>query len=54
VRDADLVLFLDHGRIIEMGTFDELSARDGRFASLLRTSGILAEEGNRQTAPALT
>jgi glucan exporter ATP-binding protein len=54
VRDADLVLFLDHGRIVEMGTFDELSARDGRFASLLRTSGILAEEGNRQTAPALT
>jgi ATP-binding cassette, subfamily B, beta-glucan exporter len=54
VRDADLVLFLDHGRIIEMGTFDELSARDGRFASLLRTSGILAEEGNRQAAPALT
>jgi ATP-binding cassette subfamily B protein len=54
VRDADLVLFLDHGRIVEMGTFDELSARDGRFASLLRTSGILSEEGNRQSVPALT
>lgn len=54
VRDADLVLFLDHGRVVEMGTFDELSARDGRFASLLRTSGILAEEGNRQSVAALT
>lgn len=54
VRDADLVLFLDHGRVIEKGTFDELSMRDGRFASLLRTSGILAEEGNRPAVPALT
>lgn len=44
VRDADMVLFLDHGRIIEKGTFDELSAMGGRFASLLKTSGILAEE----------
>jgi ATP-binding cassette subfamily B protein len=48
VRDADLVLFLDHGAIIEMGTFDELTAQGGRFTSLLRTSGILAEEGNRE------
>lgn len=44
IRDADMVLFLDHGRIIEKGTFDELSAMGGRFASLLQTSGILAEE----------
>lgn len=44
IRDADMVLFLDHGRIIEKGTFDELSAMGGRFASLLKTSGILAEE----------
>jgi len=44
IRDADMVLFLDHGRIIEKGTFDELSAMGGRFASLLKTSGILADE----------
>jgi ATP-binding cassette, subfamily B, beta-glucan exporter len=44
VRDADVVLFLDHGRIIEKGTFDELSAMGGRFASLLKTSGILADD----------
>jgi ATP-binding cassette, subfamily B, beta-glucan exporter len=43
VREADQVLFLDHGRIVEMGTYDELSAKGGRFASLLQTSGLLAE-----------
>ncbi|MFN7009231.1 MAG: glucan ABC transporter ATP-binding protein/ permease [Allorhizobium sp.] len=44
VREADIVLFLDHGRIIEMGGYDELSASGGRFASLLKTSGLLTEE----------
>jgi ATP-binding cassette subfamily B protein len=44
IRDADVVLFLDHGRIIEKGTYDELSALGGRFASLLKTSGILADD----------
>jgi ATP-binding cassette, subfamily B, beta-glucan exporter len=44
IRDADVVIFLDHGRIIEQGTYDELSALGGRFASLLKTSGIVADE----------
>ncbi|CAD7047735.1 glucan export ABC transporter ATP-binding protein [Pseudorhizobium endolithicum] len=44
VRDADKVIFLDDGRIIEMGSFDELSRSGGRFTSLLRTSGILTED----------
>lgn len=44
VREADIVLFLDHGRIVEMGGYDELSASGGRFASLLKTSGLLTEE----------
>ncbi|MGE7369509.1 glucan ABC transporter ATP-binding protein/ permease [Neorhizobium sp. NPDC001467] len=44
VRDADKVIFLEQGRIAEMGTFDELSARGGRFASLLRTSGLLTDD----------
>ena len=43
IREADQVLFLDHGRIVEMGTYDELSAKGGRFASLLQTSGLLKE-----------
>ncbi|MGG7517934.1 glucan ABC transporter ATP-binding protein/ permease [Allorhizobium undicola] len=44
VRDADMVLFLDHGRIIEMGGYEELSAKGGRFAALLQTSGLLKED----------
>ena len=51
VRDADLVLFLDQGRIIEKGTFDELTQRGGRFTSLLRTSGLLTEDENQQPRP---
>ena len=45
VRDADLVIFMDRGRIVEMGGFEELSSRNGRFASLLRVGGLLAEDG---------
>ena len=52
VRDADLVLFMDQGRIIEKGTFDELSLRGGRFTSLLRASGLVNDE--EKTQPALT
>jgi ATP-binding cassette, subfamily B, beta-glucan exporter len=44
VRDANTVIFLDNGRIAEMGSYDELSKLGGRFASLLRTSGLLDDE----------
>ena len=44
IREADLVVFLDHGQVIEMGNYDELSALGGRFTSLLRTSGLLKDE----------
>jgi len=42
VCDADIVIFMDQGRIVEMGGFQELAAREnGRFASLLRAGGLL-------------
>jgi glucan exporter ATP-binding protein len=45
VCDADLVIFMDAGRIIEMGAFHELAQRDnGRFASLLRAGGLLDQK----------
>ncbi|WP_269931694.1 glucan ABC transporter ATP-binding protein/ permease [Aminobacter sp. HY435] len=48
VRDADLVVFMDHGHVVEMGGFAELSARNGRFASLLRAGGLLNDDEVRR------
>lgn len=55
VRDADQVIFMDKGRIVEMGGFQELSMRNGRFAALLRAGGLLAdEEGPRLSIVSVT
>ena len=35
VRDADQIVVLDRGRVVEVGTYDELLARGGRFAELV-------------------
>ena len=37
VRDADEILVFDGGQVVERGTFDELLAKDGRFAALVAT-----------------
>ena len=34
IRKADLILVLDHGRVIESGAFDELVEKGGAFAAL--------------------
>jgi len=40
VRNADKVLFIEQGRVIEQGTFDELAHKGGRFTALLRAGGL--------------
>jgi ATP-binding cassette, subfamily B, bacterial len=43
VRDADLIVVLDGGRIVERGTHDELVAAGGLYAELYRTQFAVAE-----------
>lgn len=52
VCDADMVIFMDKGRIVEMGGFQELASRDnGRFASLLRAGGLLDDKDRLRAVP---
>jgi ATP-binding cassette subfamily B protein len=43
VRDADLILVLDDGRIVERGTHGELMQLGGRYWELLRRQELETE-----------
>jgi len=43
IRDADQILVLDAGRIVERGTHDELLALAGRYAALLSVAAVAAD-----------
>ena len=50
VRDADRIIFMDNGQIVETGKFDDLATSNGRFAALLRAGGLLNDEEVRRIA----
>ena len=56
VRDADQIVVLDRGRIVELGTYDELLAQNGRFAELVAgdqpLEAELARDGGRDSVTA--
>ena len=45
IRDADQILVLDAGRIVERGTHDELVALGARYAALLSGAEIVGDRG---------
>ena len=45
IRDADQIVVLDQGRIVERGTHDELLERGGRYAELVRRDAELEPVG---------
>ncbi|HEX4912207.1 MAG TPA: ABC transporter ATP-binding protein/permease [Permianibacter sp.] len=53
VMNADEILVLDHGQIIERGKHVELLAKDGHYAAMWRLQQQAAEVGDVQTVDAL-
>ena len=43
VKDADTILVLDEGRIVERGTHDDLVAADGRYADMVRRQTLMSD-----------
>ncbi|KAI9183522.1 hypothetical protein H9P43_004455 [Blastocladiella emersonii ATCC 22665] len=50
IRDADSILVLDHGRIVERGTHAELMARAGAYACMVKAQELISPTTAASTA----
>ncbi len=53
IRDADQIIVLDHGHLVESGRHHELIGAGGRYAALVSRDGALATSAPRPDLPAL-
>jgi ATP-binding cassette subfamily B protein len=51
VRDADLILVMDQGRIVEQGTHQQLMARGGLYLELYEAQFARREQSKRAQEP---
>ncbi|MGC8460480.1 MAG: ABC transporter ATP-binding protein [Candidatus Dormibacteria bacterium] len=51
IRDADQILVIEHGAIVEQGTHDNLLAKNGMYAELYRTQFLRSQDNSEALSP---